>query len=225
MNSVYLDNNLNAFLAKLDINAAAVLLRSGLSLHEANKSGDPEWIRLIRATLLDQMKKAEQIAGVQLLQSPDGSYICATNAFALRMDKLSNHVYTKTFASLEEANAWLMPKRNLILMNVSIKTRTTLGLLANHTVAAQIVIQYKYNYGKEKFCYGIWEQEKTKLFLRGKTDHYAQQWEAKHPGLECVFLQHASNARGNAASLMVGFGNYAEHQKFFVTYRERVNAA
>ena len=224
MNSTYVKENLSKYMSALDRDSKSVIVRAALAFYESNRSGDSKRIQQAYQILLRNILAGERIVGVPLIRSTDGNYLCALNAFAHVIYSVTQKEYSRTFDSIAEANEFLKDKRNLILTNVHIKTRTTMGLFANHSVATQIIVTYKLGDGKHAYHYGICQQEKTHLFLRANNQGYAQRWEEKNPGFECVFVQHTSNARADASSLAFGFGlDYLEHVKHFVTYRRRLD--
>ncbi len=225
MNSTMNREAFMRFLSAMDKQNKAKLLQNAVCYHEAVKLGDPQKLRVVYQSFLAAVQDGEQATGIQLISSPDDSYLCALNALSSQIDALLNKEYTTSFDTLQQANDWFMDKRNLILISVKIETRTSLGLFANHSHASKIIITYRLGTGKKLYRYGICQQEKTNLFKKGDSNQFAKEWETAHPGLECIFVQQTSNSRASAGSLAFGFGlDYVEHVKYFVTYRKQLTA-
>ena len=226
MNSTMITEAYTNYMTALDKPTKAKLFQWSVCYYEAGKCGDPEKLRNAYQSLLATVQTGEQSTGIQLISSPDGSFLCALNALAAKTYGILNKEYTVSFDSLQQANDWLADKRNFILTSVKIQTRTSLGLFANHSNASKIVITLRASWNGQQYRYGICQQEKTNLFVRSNNDNsFAKEWEAANPGLECVFLQHTSNARASSGSMVFGFGlDYVEHVKYFVTYRKPIAA-
>ena len=226
MNSKMMTEAYTKFLAALDKPSKAALLQHAAHYYKASTEGDPEKLRGAYQQLLKAVQAGEQATGIQLITSPDGSFVCALNAIASKTYALVNKEYSASFDSLQQANDWLSDKRNVILTSVRIQTKTTLGMFANHSKAAKIMLTFRVGTDGQFYRYGICQQEKTQLFVSSKDDKsFAKTWEAANPGLECVFLQHTSNARASSGSLAFGIGlDYVEHVKYFITYRKPIAA-
>lgn len=226
MNSTFLKNNLAQILKELDKDCARMLLQKSLALYEANKSGDAEKIRNSYRTLLAQVQMAEKATGIPLISAPDGSFLCALNGLAYSMYAITQKEMTKTFDTIEEANWFLYDKTNIIVTKVSLKTKTTLGLLANHTAITQVTITYKAGNGDVRYRYGIWQEEKTGLFLRRDADQYVQKWLEINPDVEYVTSEYYRNSRGSVSSVAFGLGtDYVEHVNHVITYRQQLDNA
>jgi len=226
MNSTMIAEAYTKYLTALDKPTKAELLRQATCYYKASTEGDPQKLRSAYHSLLKTVQAGEQTTGIQLITSPDESFLCALNAVASKTYALVNKEYSVSFDSLQQANDWLADKRNLILTSVRIQTKTTLGMFANHSKAAKIIITFRVETEGKFYRYGICQQEKTQLFTRSKEDNgFVKTWEAANPGLECVFLQHTSNARASSGSMAFGFGlDYVEHVKYFITYRKPLAA-
>ncbi len=227
MNSTMSTAVYETFLKALDKPTRARLFQQAIFYYEAGRQGNPEKLRSAYQALLATVQSGEQATGIQLITSPDGSFLCALNAVAAKTYETMSKEYVISFDSLQQANTWLADKQTLILTSVKIQTQTSFGLFANHSNASKIVIRFRMALDNQRYIYGIFEQELTNMFVKGKDDNsFAKKWEAANPGLECVFLQQASNSRASGGSIMFGFGlDYVEHVKYFVTYRKRLPSA
>lgn len=221
MNSTMIKANCNSYFKGLDKATARKLTRQAVNYYEMGKTGDPQKLQSAYNALLAAVREGERVSGVQLIQSPDGSFLCALNAVSAFFQTLFHTENTISFQNLQQANDWLKEKTNLIITGVKIETRTSLGLLANHAKASAITLSYRVGTGEKLYRYGICQEEKTHLFLRRKDKEFVKKWEAANPGLECVSLQQTSNSRASASSQLFGFGlDYVEHVKYFITYRK-----
>lgn len=201
-----------------------VLGAAALLYHNANQQGQPQAIRAGYDRLLAQVRRGEQESGVQLIASPDGSYVCALTTLASHIYQAVNAQKQITFSSIEAANNWLWQNRGIVITDVDFHTGVSFGLFANHTKIHEVIISYRPIGGDPNTFYGICEDEQTKFFSRDKTEGYAAAWDQANPGYHCVLAKRYSNSRGSSSSQLFGFGlDYAEHIKHIVVYRSTVN--
>ena len=209
-----------AYLNGLSTEQKRRLLQAAIAYYARLQKGDPAGMQKAYPTLLRIVREGEATSGVQLLASPDGSYYLALNQLSGTVYQAAMKEKSIQFPSTAKANEWLNQQAGILLTNVQIKTRTRLGLFANHSEAASVQISYRRNLGPTQYKYGIMEEEKTRAFLKERNNNYAKDWEARYPGFECVSLYQTSNSRGSSSSVAFGLGlDYVEHVKYFVTFR------
>lgn len=200
------------------------LAAAAMQYHIANQQGQPQAIRAGYDRLLAQVRRGEQESGVQVIASPDGSYVCALTTLASNIYQRMNAQRTAAFSSIAQANDCLWRSRGIVITDVDFRTGVGLGLFANHTKINEVIISYRPMGGNPNTFYGICEDEQTKLFSRGETEGYAAAWEQANPGYQCVLVKRYSNSRGSSSSQLFGFGlDYVEHIKHIIVYRSMVN--
>lgn len=226
MNSTMITEAYTNYMEALDKTAKAKLFHYSVCYQEAGKNGDSEKMRQAYHGLLAAVRAGEEATGIRLIASPDEQFLCALNAVSSRVYAFLNTEYTVTFSTLRQANDFLADRHNVTVTSVKIHTRTAPGLFANHANVARVELTLRLSWNGPQYRYGICQQEKTQLFTRSRVDKgFAKSWEAANPGLECVFLQHTSNARASSGSMVFGFGlDYVEHVKYFITYRKPITA-
>lgn len=223
MKSSFNEKAYTKFIQGIGPQGQTALVDASVQFYLANKQGRQEEIRAGYERMLQQVRQGEQDSGVQLLVSPDDSFVCALTALASHIYQALNARSTVTFDSVEEADRWLRKNRGIVIEDVDFQTAERWGLFANHTIIKGVIIRYRIAGGDPDSFYGIWEEEQTKLLLRTKTEGYAAQWEEKHPGHQCVKVQAFRNARGKPGALALGFGEYVEHIRYILVYRAQVN--
>jgi hypothetical protein len=219
MNSTLLNANIRNYIAALPKDYQGQMFRWSIAYHTANQKGDSDALRTAYSNLLGIIRQGEQITGIQLLQSPDGSFMCALTGLASMLYQAANQTKTITFPNIQEANNWLRAQTRIVPTAVKVQTKTSMGFFANHSVATQVCITYRFSMKPIQGHLGICEEEITEMFKRGNYESYVAKWEKAHPGSKCLFVQNAVNSRGSSSSVAFGFGlDYIEHAKFFVTY-------
>lgn len=219
MNSTLLIKNFASFITTLPKEQRGRLIYWGIAYHTASQKGDTNALRHAYENLLQTVQQGEQTTHIQLLQSPDEGFVCALTALASALYRGVNQTKTISFPGIKEANNWLQAQTSIVPTEVKVRTKTTMGFFANHTVAEQVNITYRQSMKPVAGRYGICEEEITEMFSKGNYKDFSARWEKSHPGSRCLFVQHAVNSRGSASSVAFGFGlDYIEHAKFFVTY-------
>lgn len=226
MKSMLILENYPRFIERVTQSREKRLVEAAVQYHIASRTGQPQDIRTGYERMLAQVRQGEQESGVQVLQSPDESYVCALTALASHIYQTWNQTRTVFFSSVEEANDWLWRNKGIVVTDMDIRAAVTPGLFANHTTATSISVVYRPHGGDANMFYAIHEEEDTWLFRRGKTENYAVEWEHAHPGCKSLIVRHYTNSRGDSTSLFFGFGlDYVEHIKHFVLYCAAVNRA
>jgi len=188
------------------------------------KKDDEEKMAASYEALHKQVAQAEEKYEIKFIDSPDKNYYRAflmisdwANKVLAEIQKQKNQIYKANFRNIQEANNWLRNNK-VDAISMQLETGTDLGLFANHTTIEGITLNYKKN-ENTKYFYGIFEEEEFGLLIKKNTNKVAAKWKEKHPGLEVVSQRFFSNARGEALSMAIGFGNYAENLKIVTLCR------
>lgn len=230
MNSVLKENELPRFFQTIGNECTKWLIDRGLDYQAALKSGNQEDIKNKYQYFLYSITEYERSSGIQIIESPDGSYFCAlaslSGIFQQRVEqqKTNNAPVKKqiSFTNVDEANKWLFYNQSIIVTSVNFSTGTRLGYFANHATVKNITIYYMEYKVLTGYCYGICIPEQTSLFLAANKDKFIEDWIASNPECEIVQLSTSTHARGDSASLAFGFGlGRAEHNTYFIVYRIR----
>lgn len=182
------------------------------------KKNDDEKMVTAYTLLQKQVVQAEESYGIKFIVSPDGDCYRAflvlsdwANKILLQLEKKRNQLYKECFQNVKEANEWLRINK-VDVVSMGLETGTGFGFFANHTTIKKIFLTYKKN-EKTKYFYSILEEEELGFFIKKEQAKIAEKWKEKHPELEIISQKYSSNARGDMASLAIGFGNYAENVK------------
>ena len=231
MNSKLISNEVPRFFQAIGKECSDWILNRGLEYQAAFNSGNQEIIKNRYQILLNAVLEYEKGSGIRILESPDGSYICALTALSglcqrqAEQKRLANAPVKKVidFTSVAQANQWMNYNRNIYVTSAQITTGTRIGMMANHSYAKSIRVYYLEYKMPTVYCYGMCEIERTQLFTSANKDKFIKEWKQLNPGYEIVHLLTKTHARGDAAGLAFGFGlNRVEHNTYYIVYRVRV---
>lgn len=188
------------------------------------KKDDQEKMAASYEALHKQVAQAEEKYEIQFIDSPDGNYYRAflmisdwANKVLAEIQKQKNQIYKANFEDVEEANDWLFNNK-VDVISMELETRTGFGFFANHTIIKKVALNYRKN-ANTKYFYDIFEEEEFGLLIKKNTDKVAAKWKEKHPELEVISQRFFTNSRGEALSMAIGFGNYAENLKIVTLCR------
>lgn len=224
MQSNLVINNFHNMYQKLSINDKTALLTWSRKYRAAYNSTDMKTTNSMYPEYLAFVKAKEQETGIQVMESPNGTYYAALIELSNRMCAAEEELKRGedkviSFGKIADADAWLMQQDHITVRSFRLETTDSLGFFANHTVVKNVTIHYTLYKLTSKYRYRITEIENSHMLFRHKENDLAKMWNEKNPGTEYISGQSFRNARGNSSSLAFGFGNYMEHIKHIILYR------
>lgn len=201
------------------------LVDTALAYGMAIVSKNGQLIETAYKVTVECVLQMEEKYQVKFLESPDGKYRKAMLLLASVASKVKeknkqaqNQVHKVFFQNMKEANNWLLNNK-VDVASMELETGTGLGLMANHTTIKEITLYYRKN-DKTKYQYHLCEEEEIGVFIKRDKDKVAQKWKERNPGVEIVTQKIFTNSRGEAVSLVIGFGQYWENIKIITLCRE-----
>lgn len=232
MNSLLIRENWSNFVNRLSVDEKNAFINMGLRFYNAQRSGDTALIRRIYKEYLDMVLSYEKKEGVQIIKSPDGSYVTALSAVAGIIEKYIEQEkerwkperHTVSFSSVESANEWLCKQSSIEVESLNVQTHSRYGIGSRIAVVDSVKIDYT-DYKKQVgHTYGMCTESASTVFISADTDRFKEKWHNKHPGLEIVLVSYVSRVRADRGSIswVTGFGlSRVEYRNYFIIYRKQ----
>lgn len=100
-------------------------------------------------------------------------------------------------------NKWFQWHPKVTNVTVHFETGTGFGLFVNQTRLNKFVIEYELSEEDTPYQYGVVRKAQVGL-LPSSIKRYVARWQKRYPQLEVLNWAGGSNARGNAASILLG---------------------